>query len=270
MNKSWFPSLRAKNIIISEETLIHIQPEFYDIFKNDFEIKVIVYIRKPAELMVSEYNQMLKIGFYSDVNKYMDLFEQSTYEKVINQIKYFGNENFIIRPFEKSQWKNNNLIDDFLSSIGIDTDKIGDKYEITENTNEGFTKQEAEIIRLNNAIGNVKQKRNNYKQMLLKSYDYKQNGIKSAEALNDEEILKITERFIPQIKQIEELSGKKLFQNYFPEYYGKERKFFEGINLTETGLDILHKAIKSKSDEIEDLKKTLDKKTLFSDRKSVV
>ena len=124
-----------KNIILSEELIWHYAKKIPDFWKNlkdycttkGFLLKVVVYLRRQDELVESLWNQNVKSAKrwsapFSDyisrgAYKYFPLYY---YRELKSIEEYVGKEHMIVRPFERGQFKNGDLIDDFLECVGLE------------------------------------------------------------------------------------------------------------------------------------------------------
>ena len=124
-----------ENIILSEELIWHHAkkiPGFWEDLKEycdskGYLLKIVVYLRRQDELVESLWNQNVKsakrwsIPFSDFINqgvyKYFPLYY---YRELKNIEKYVGKENMIVRAFEKGQFKDGDLISDFLDCVGLE------------------------------------------------------------------------------------------------------------------------------------------------------
>lgn len=152
-----------ENIILSEELIWHHARKFPGFWENlkgycdskGFLLKIVVYLRRQDELVESLWNQNIKsekrwsIPFsdYIDqgVYKYFPLYY---YRKLKSIEKYVGKENMIVRAFEKGQFKDGNLISDFLDCVGLQ--KTEEFQELSQQKN----------IRLNDTFLEIRRKIN--------------------------------------------------------------------------------------------------------------
>jgi len=124
-----------EEVVVSSEFLLDIAKdklnELKDYLSNIFStITVIVYMRHPVDHVSSAINEQLKQGHYKLEEAYKIHGRAVEYEKVDNWVKVFGKKNIVMRPFEREQFINNDIVDDFLSLIFDDNnlpkiEKIG-------------------------------------------------------------------------------------------------------------------------------------------------
>lgn len=116
---------------------------FFDTFyKNNFKIKVIVYLRPQVDYFDSFYKQYVKLEpcTYLEINDFMQTNEWEYIRKLRDSCHYYhklkeisdiiGKENLFIRVYEKSQM-NGSIFEDFLNTLNIEMDNeflIPEKY----------------------------------------------------------------------------------------------------------------------------------------------
>jgi len=109
-------------VLVSSEFLLDLSKNKIDELKaylsNLFSsIKVVVYLRSPVEHLSSAINEQIKQGHYNLENAYKIHAQAKEYAKVENWINVFGKENIVMRPFEREQFLNNDIVDDFLGLL---------------------------------------------------------------------------------------------------------------------------------------------------------
>jgi hypothetical protein len=92
---------------------------------SDAEIIIIVYLRKQVDFFESMYLEEIKcwkeIRSIYEIERNSNYSLQLEYVKLLAQlVELFGREQCNIRLYEKKEWKNQNLIEDFLDAIGIE------------------------------------------------------------------------------------------------------------------------------------------------------
>jgi hypothetical protein len=127
-------TLGSENVIISAEyfTLI-LESEKISNLKNylsEYETKIVIYLRRQDDYLTSLYCEKVKMGLEScTLQEFIK--QNKPYGNYYNLLQmwcqYFGQENLIIRVYEKSQFKNG-LINDFLNSIGFPLEASQMKY----------------------------------------------------------------------------------------------------------------------------------------------
>lgn len=105
-----------------------------------YQIKIIVYLRRQDDFLVSWYNQLIKHNistkntlswdeYFQNYNKYVKLDYLRCLKKLNN---IFGIENIIVRRFDKKLFKGGSFIADFLDIFGLDLDSyfyVDDDYK---------------------------------------------------------------------------------------------------------------------------------------------
>lgn len=119
-----------KNILISSEEFSFLKYSdislFASFFKN-IDIRIICYLRKRSDFLISEYKQNIMMG-KSRYNRslFQFLFETRTIERlsyfeILNKwASVFGPESIFPAIFSKSSLKNSDVIHDFIDLIGLD------------------------------------------------------------------------------------------------------------------------------------------------------
>ncbi|MCR5605520.1 MAG: hypothetical protein K6F69_01715, partial [Treponema sp.] len=132
-------SEKYPNIVLSDEGFYNFgggYDRFWDKMKaqfidHGFTIKVIIYLRRQDEYMLSYWSQNIKASKVQQCSVrdyyFMELYKFNEYDyfPYLDRIgKKIGYENVIVRPFEKSQFEGpkHTIISDFLTHIGIDAD----------------------------------------------------------------------------------------------------------------------------------------------------
>ncbi len=135
-------NLECTKTIISAEgcSMLRLEKvkEMKDFLTQYFDkITVLMYVRDPRSFYSSVLQQQIK-----HMNVSMDSFtvqkpNQLFTRRLPQYVEVFGLDNIIVRPFNTSKFKNNDLLDDFIYSLGldIDTSKIS---RIKSNESLGF------------------------------------------------------------------------------------------------------------------------------------
>ena len=86
---------------------------------NEFEIKIIIYLRRQDAMKQSVYNQVVKTGFFSG-KIYQEHHYNLNYYVFLDKVaQLFSKENIIVRPYEKSQFVGGSIYADFLNILDI-------------------------------------------------------------------------------------------------------------------------------------------------------
>ena len=121
-------STKCKNIILSSELFYVLDKKKLSIIKEklgEYDIKLIVFIRRPDELFNSFYNQDVKGERQWNKSAYEfyethQLFVHDTYERLDFMSDVFGHENILVEPFEP---KKNNPITQFFDLLKLKIEK---------------------------------------------------------------------------------------------------------------------------------------------------
>lgn len=273
--KNIAPTLENSNyekIIFSEENIYSykISPEIFNVMLDcGFNLKVILYLRKPAEFLAADWQENIIANF--DYRKTLNqAFQEENlfYENIEQFIKKLGKENVIIRPFEKEQWKNGDLCEDFLNCMGIEMLKNPVKNLLHKSLNRdlaefclilknsGITEKEfyefmfqyaksfvpKEIINSFDTEGIKK----HVLIELISKYQPENDSLKIINTVSDDKILEITNKNIPTLKKLAQFYDKEdFFLDYFPKCYKTgSNEEYKGLKLTTLQQEILSEAKK--------------------------
>lgn len=122
----------AQRIILSSENFIFMKPSYIQMISNflrDFDVQILIYIRKQSSLIESTYMEWLKTGkpYQNSINKFYNLHKQSFdfMYKIKPWIQIFEKKNIIARLFDKKIIGNDVCLD-FLYLLNIKQLDIGD------------------------------------------------------------------------------------------------------------------------------------------------
>lgn len=127
--------------------------------KHDYQIKVIVYLRRQDQFLLSRYNQKLKTDVVASVRRFDRYMKTMNgrykptlfYRERLDDIaKFIPKENIIVRRFDRKYFYNGSLTDDFLHILGIEIDETFAPLE--EKANVGISVQSGEIKRVLNRL----------------------------------------------------------------------------------------------------------------------
>lgn len=128
---------REENILISSESFFLISADKFLgklapvklqelLPRNEYSIKIIIYLRRQDEFIESFYKQTIKThditsyytkSFSEFLNEYEDLLN---YQKKIEQWEsVFGRDNIIVKSYEKNQFLEKEIYEDFLTTFDI-------------------------------------------------------------------------------------------------------------------------------------------------------
>lgn len=241
----------AKRIILSSEIMSSYArptlPLFYRLLNDyGFEVKLLVYIRPMVEWITSVWAEVVKEkNFHSpDLHTYL-LKDHNSIQEIINLIEEFGKENVIVRPYEKVQWKNNNLFDDMLDIFEI---PLTDEFDTAHDNRKNITlgRKMTELLRIMPTIS-----QQNYVHTYNKMLGIK-NDSKIVDTLSDDEMLAIMDKYRDAEKTLAKMYDKEsFFINSAPFHYAKQRSHCEdkSFTFTENELSILREALHNAEEE---------------------
>lgn len=225
---------------------------FEEINKSGYNVKIIIYIRPIASYCTSFFYQHVKKN-RKNLMSLSTILEKLGVpcSSLIYLIEKYGKDNVIIRPYEKSEWKNNNIIEDFLDILDIPlTNEFSVEYE--RNTSKG--RNTAELMR---AITLLEIDRKNFSVTRMENAC--SHDVKIVDTLTDAEILAVTERHSPFYKKLANIYGKEsLFVNEFPSCYGQERPVYDKVTLSMEQYAILLEALEKNKHEKEEMQELLE------------
>lgn len=118
-------TLSNDKIILSHESLIFNVNKLIGRFIHDYRVIVVVYLRRMDHYVESFYSELISNGSESNPidihikNKLKSVYMRR-YKMIEMLAKKIGQENVIVRPFEREQLKNKSILEDFLSVIGLE------------------------------------------------------------------------------------------------------------------------------------------------------
>ena len=161
-------------------------------------------------------------GCYKEITEYHTPFTLDYFELLNRWAAVFGKENIIVRPYEKQQFKDNDLIADFLNIVGL---ALTDDFKLLEkNANPRLPTETLEYMRLLNSFLRDKTKAKYIKKKLIaysteKFKDSTESIFYNHSLLSPDQKLAIIEQYTP--------SNQRVAQDYL----GRENGclFFEAI-----------------------------------------
>lgn len=243
------------HIILAEEAMsqhITTLPHFMEVLQEfGFDVKIIAYIRPATQWLASLWNQRTKISLTQmDFTSYCD----KSYDFMVLNFLYFyvkilGKENVIIKPYEKIQWKNKDIIEDFLDifplSMPIENFQKKEKQNISPSHN---TVELCRFLTRKGALtyNDHKQAREKLIQIDSQKMDTNATELTTVETLTDNQILEITEKTRHLYKRLASLYDKEsFFIHEFPSFYGKARPLDDFITLNPQQFDIVLETLKN-------------------------
>lgn len=127
-------SSRTNKILVSSEAFSncrnHAQLEFIKGYLEDFDVKIVIYLRRQDDFLQALYQTIIVYG--EEAIPFNDFYERmiSEHERIHSLDHYFlvndifatafGKENIILRIYEKSQLYQGDLLRDFLHTTGVE------------------------------------------------------------------------------------------------------------------------------------------------------
>lgn len=187
---------------------------------NHFAIKVVVYLRRQDRLAESWWNQKIKAGGgmyattkWEDFIQDFSMLEMNYYGPLEMIEKEIGQENIIVRRFDRKYFKNGSIYEDFLDAIGA---KYKAGLVVTEERrNTALLGNAPEMKRILNTISGLSHKDNVFFRRVLKKLSEEQPELKKKTLFSSEE----AEQFMEQYRE----DNRKLMKKYF----GKEEDLFD-------------------------------------------
>lgn len=225
-----FSASKADSILFSEEILFIENDNICNrsnLFKylSKYEVKVIVYLKRSVEYLCGLWQEELRNKSTIALENYLQVYPYAKYLNIVYDLSNkIGKENIIVKSFEKEQWVNNSLIDDFLSIFKI---KNSNKFQKLTNINIGFSREKNEMARYINKYLDISIENNEF-EINQKIPDGKNNQ-KIIDSLPDEIIKKISDKYYPDECKIAKdfLNKEELFLNKYPEIYKSKREKYK-------------------------------------------
>lgn len=157
-NKSNIISSEAFFLCSTRKYLGEVLPSRLKLLLPDaYNVKIILYLRRQDNFIASIYAQYVKLhahnNFYTktiqefieEYSAYMDY-----YEILNNWSRVFGKENIIVRAYEKHQLKDEDIVSDFISTLGLSS--MQDYKSPADSVNPAIGRDELEFKRLINIL----------------------------------------------------------------------------------------------------------------------
>lgn len=224
------------NVILSEENLWRVSSyshkELFPYLKQEaaqqgYLIKIIVYLRRQDQFLVSNWNQCVKQGktaYTVTLNSYIKNTQKKTrlvinYASKLDKIsELFGKENLIVRRFDPQSWKNHSIIYDFTDCIGL---TLTDDFQFpSQMVNPGLSGNYAEIKRIINKDSTFSKEENTYLSSFLKTLSAESGERYPCSMLSAEETRILLNKYAAENARVASEyigDGKPLFSNEIPD-----------------------------------------------------
>lgn len=194
--------------------------------QHNYQIKVIVYLRRQDQFMMSRYNQKLKTDFIASTQSFDEYFADMNgrfkcvmdyRERIDNIAKSISKENVIVKRFDRNYFYNGDLNQDFLHILGV---KVDDSFQqLKETANTGISVQSGEIKRVLNRLKPITMAENN---KLLKILNECEEVLPESNTslMSTDEVKNFMEQFVDSNESIVDEyigDGKPLFDYTYKE-----------------------------------------------------
>lgn len=173
--------------------------------------KVIVYIRRQDQYLLSTYSTWLKCGATAELNKNAYKRKRYDYLTMLEMwSEVVGKENMIVKIFERPRMFKQDLIQDFLHIIGI---QKSDKYQLPpSDLNKSLDKSKLLFLKSMNMLvpEHIEKKKNPLRGNLVEVLENLENGAK----------LKLPEELSQEILAYYKADNEQIKEAYFPEMDG--------------------------------------------------
>ncbi len=137
---------------ISQQDGVGFFTEIYNIFSG-WEIRIIFYLRRQSQWQQSAYAQWVKGNMESlTIEEHTKRYKRNLADQVFCFSDVFGQQNIIVRPYEKQQFNGGNIFSDFFQIMGL---SIDDSYDFPRrNPNPRLTVEALNFKRVVNSFCN--------------------------------------------------------------------------------------------------------------------
>lgn len=190
----------------------------------DYDVKILVYLRRQDQHAQSAYNQWIKTGVLKDNEKPFDFCKRYAidYRALLKPIaQSVGKENVIVRVYDKTEFFRHNIFTDFLRAVGLIFDQkvLDNLIYHKKNVNPKISIKALQYLRVANSIGDYTHysERQPFNQLIVKIFQASDQGA----AFDNHPLLNRS-----QIEEI--LRGKKQSNDFVArEFLGRDILFPE-------------------------------------------
>lgn len=152
-------ALQAPRLLMSSELIAWASADvvapFCAALQRHFDLKICLYLRRQDNIIMAGYNQQIKAGTQVlELDRVLGQ-QQRRFDYLARIVPWelaVGAENLVIRAYERGQFRDGDLIKDFLSGVLGITDWAGFDFDQGENSNPRFTRAALDFKRLINVI----------------------------------------------------------------------------------------------------------------------
>lgn len=160
------------NVILSDEGIWYENSKWHKkLFKimkeRGYQVKLVVYLRRQDEFLISKWNQILKTASYKYKDKFDGLenaedmwktflqksLKDSTmhYDEHLKKLEdIYGRENILVRRYDRKYFPEDSICADFLQTVGL---KLTEEYKAAQiMVNPSLSQNTAEIQRILNTV----------------------------------------------------------------------------------------------------------------------
>ena len=146
----------APTVVLSDEALYKLSPDSIERLHGLVDdlagtVRVVVYVRRQDEHLVSSYQQAVKVGQVADFATWARKDFTGVYDYagwLASWQRRFAPVELAIRPFERQRFHQGSLVQDFLRSAGVDVDPTD--LRPVEERNESLGAESVEMLRILN------------------------------------------------------------------------------------------------------------------------
>lgn len=198
----WVPKLLASplpRVLVSTELMAWIPQAavapFLDVLRARFDIKICIYLRRQDNIIMAGYNQQIKAGTVMlpigrVLQKQLARFDYVA--RIAPWAEALGDENILVRPYERAQFPDGDLISDFLSRVLGLGDEKGFERSTAENANPRFSPATLEFKRMVNAVMSEPARSNRFNAPLIEVG--RRNDARSFEIFAEQDLLSAEQR----------------------------------------------------------------------------
>lgn len=170
----------SKSVLISTEALgsnVMNHPERAKELKAHLEgakVKIIVYLRRQDLHFESVYSQRVRGGLetksFHDAEP-PEFYDYAAFSNGLAEV--FGEENIIVRPYERSAYLDKSIYEDFMSILGV---SVGAGYNVPDkDQNPRLYRSSVEFLRLTNKIDMIWEERHLFNEMIMRLHRKQSN-----------------------------------------------------------------------------------------------
>lgn len=261
------------NLIFSHESFYALDPKLLKKAFANCEVKIIAYIRRPDKWIISAFAQQVSFGniigisLKEVVKTFLNrkMFQPLYFSYLQPFIKTFGQNNIVIRVFEKEKLVGQDVILDFLSVLGIDSET--NLVRSNQKTNTSLNIDQLAFMIEFGKYAKFQLQKSTVQQIgqLIKKPHNTQSKISIENYINPRIKKRLNKKYQPEVAEISTLffKGKNIFSDIVDEDYLRypglnDKTAYKYIKHIKSNL---HKINSDNSIEIENINNCLDEFT---------